>query len=241
MDEAPTVAQLHALEVEFGLSAREVLDIINSGNHCKIAVRGAIAEGYLIRYLRGPQERGEVDGFEDFDRDGYPDCRVDYRGHAFLVECKNVKADDRQAHRVEIDFQRTRNPIGRPWERYYLPTEFDVVAACLWNRTGRWEHLFAATGTKAYQLRAPIREAIAALKGEEPIELVPEPGETMRHVKVVARRSAKEAGREIEYGETREDTLLVWLAEPTRRRRRRRSADQGQEAASPTPQEELPP
>src|SRR5918999_2824106 len=80
-------------------------------------------------------------------------------------------------------------------------------------------------GARTYQLRAPIREAIAALRGEEAIELTPEPGETLRQVKVVVRRAAKEAGQEIQYGETRDDTLLVWLAEPTRRRRRRRTPE----------------
>lgn len=143
MDDAPSPAQLHALEAEFGLSAREVLDIINSRNRCKIAVRGAIAEAHLIRYLRTLRAGGEIERFEDFDRDGYPDCRVDYRGRSFLVECKNVRKRVRGA--IDVDFQRTRNPIDRRWERYYLPTEFDIVAACLWNRTGRWEFLFAAT------------------------------------------------------------------------------------------------
>jgi hypothetical protein len=95
--------------------------------------------------------------------------------------------------------------------------------------------------TRAYQLRAPVREAIARLRGEEHLELSPESGETLRQLKVVARRAAREAGREIQYGETREDTLLVWLAEPARRRRRRRAADQGQETDLRAPQEELPP
>ena len=84
-------------------------------------------------------------------------------------------------------------------------------------------------GAKGFELRAPIREAIAALRGQETFELVPDPGESMRNVKLVARRAGKEVGKDIQYGETREDTLLVWLAEPTRRRRRRRAADQEQE------------
>jgi hypothetical protein len=107
------------------------------------------------------------------------------------------------------------------------------------NRVGpeaRGRLVRQGAGTEAYQLRAPIREAIAALRDGETIELVPEPGETMRQVKVVARRSAKEVGRDIQYGETREDTLLVWLAEPTRRRRRRRAGDQGQDTDAPTPE-----
>jgi hypothetical protein len=143
MDAAPNAEQLHALEVEFGLSAREVLDVINNRNRCKIAVRGAIAEAHLVRLLRELRARGHIEAFEDFDRDGYPDCSVAYRGRSFLVECKNVRK--RTQGPISIDFQRTRNPIDRKWERYYLPTEFDVVAACLWNRTSQWDFLFAAT------------------------------------------------------------------------------------------------
>jgi hypothetical protein len=144
MDTAPSEAQLHALEQEFGMSAREVLDVINSRNRCKIAVRGAIAEAHLIFYLRELLRRGAVDGFEDFDRDGYPDCRVDYHGQGYLLKCKNVRKSESSGP-MAIDFQRTRNPIERKWERYYQPNEFDIVAACLWNRTGKWEFLFAAT------------------------------------------------------------------------------------------------
>lgn len=82
--------------------------------------------------------------------------------------------------------------------------------------------LIPRTGvSEAYRLRAPIREAIAALKGEDTIELEREKHETLRQVKVVARRAAKEVGLEIQYGETEEDTLLVWLAQPRRRRQGR--------------------
>lgn len=143
MHDARLRSELHALEAEFGLSALEILDIINRRNRCKIAVRGAIAEAHLLRLLREMKDAGDISEFEDFDRDGYPDCRVDYHGRPFLLECKNVR--NRSSGDVDIDFQRTRNPIGRPWERYYLPSEFEVVAACLWNRSRRWEFVFAAT------------------------------------------------------------------------------------------------
>ena len=77
-------------------------------------------------------------------------------------------------------------------------------------------------GAEGYRLRAPIREAIASLDGEQLLELEPEPAETLRHVKLVSRRAAKEVGKDIQYGETEEGTLLVWLAEPTKQRRGRR-------------------
>jgi hypothetical protein len=155
--------QLHALEDEFGLPAGEILEIINRRNRCKIAVRGAIAEAYLIRLLRQLREAGTIDDFEDFDIDGHPDCRVDIAGRSFLVECKNVEKlnPTRRPRRTEppitIDFQRTRDPKGVAGARYYLPNEFDVVAACLWNRTGRWEFLFAATSELPRHAKYPDR------------------------------------------------------------------------------------
>ncbi len=78
------------------------------------------------------------------------------------------------------------------------------------------------TGAEAYRLRAPIREAIASLDGEQLLELEADAGESARHIKLMARRAAKEVGRDIQYGETEEGTLLVWLAEPTKQRRGRR-------------------
>lgn len=133
----------HWMEKEFGLPARQILDVINGRNRCKIAVRGAIAEAYLIRLLQAMKIEGKITDFEDFDIDGHPDCRVDYRGHAFLVECKNVQKG--KTGPVTIDFWRTRSPKEKPWERYYQLQEFQVVAACLWNRTGTWDFRFAAT------------------------------------------------------------------------------------------------
>ena len=46
----------------------------------------------------------------------------------------------------KIDFQRTRASKGDPCSRYYRPTEFDVVAACLHAVTARWDFRFALPG-----------------------------------------------------------------------------------------------
>jgi hypothetical protein len=97
------------------------------------------------------------------------------------------------------------------------------------------------SATRAYELRAPIREAITKLRGEDAIELTPDADETLRQVKVIASRAAKDVGREIQYGESDEGTLLVWLAEPSRRRRRRRGDEQGQRADVTAAQEEMLP
>ena len=87
---------------------------------------------------------------------------------------------------------------------------------------------------KGYQQRQPYREAIAGLSGDQMIEVEPEPGETLRQIRVRVARAAKELGQEIRSGETRDGTLLVWLAQPRQRRQRRARGsglDQGPEAA----------
>jgi len=80
-------------------------------------------------------------------------------------------------------------------------------------------------GAEGYRLRAPIREAIAKLEGEQLLELEADAGESLRHVKLVSRRAAKEVGKDIQYGDTEQGTLLVWLAQPTTRRTRRRKVE----------------
>ncbi|HEY1350495.1 MAG TPA: hypothetical protein VGF67_12805 [Ktedonobacteraceae bacterium] len=141
----PIERKLHDLEVEFGLSASEILDSINRRNRCKIAVRGAIAEAHLYRYLKDLSDKGLIDAFEDFDQDGHPDCSVTFASHTFLIECKNAEKEQHPASRITIDFQRTRNQKADPSGRFYSPDEFDIVAACLWNRTREWRFCFAAT------------------------------------------------------------------------------------------------
>jgi hypothetical protein len=78
---------------------------------------------------------------------------------------------------------------------------------------------------KSYLDRAPYREAIADLSDGRMLELELEAGETVRKLKLSVRRAANEVGRVIQYGETDQGSLLVWIAEPKQQRRRRRSAD----------------
>jgi hypothetical protein len=70
--------------------------------------------------------------------------------------------------------------------------------------------------------REPIRQAIRELGGDQTLELILDEGESMRKLKLLASRAAKEAG-----------TLLVWLADAPngRRRRRRKQADPADSAA----------
>lgn len=163
---------LHALEREFGLPALQILDIINRRNRCKIAVRGAIAEGYLHQYVSDLQQQGMIEGFLDMDQDGRPDFQVTYQGRPFTVECKNVEKQKRAAISVTIDFKRTRNWKDQPERRFYELGEFDVLAACLWNRTGSWEFRFAATKDLT-----PHPQYAGRLSDKVVVDVAPTPGQ----------------------------------------------------------------
>jgi hypothetical protein len=81
------------------------------------------------------------------------------------------------------------------------------------------------------QLR-PYLEAIASLKGNQMLEVEPEERETMRLIRLRVTRASRQLGKALTCGTTREGSLLVWLAEPSKagptpvkRTRRKRNAD----------------
>lgn len=78
--------------------------------------------------------------------------------------------------------------------------------------------------TPGYEMRAAYRQAIANLSSERALELEPDEGETLRKLKLNVARAAREANRQVSYGESEDGTLLVWLEEPQKRRRRRRTS-----------------
>jgi len=83
--------------------------------------------------------------------------------------------------------------------------------------------------TKGYQEREPFRQAVINLSSEKAIELEPDDGESLRKLKLNLARAGKEVGRNITYGETRDNTIVAWLVEgdaaPKRRRARRKDSD----------------
>ena len=80
-------------------------------------------------------------------------------------------------------------------------------------------------GGGAADPRAPFREAIVSLRGEEVLEIRPEGDETIRGLKAIVTRSGNQAGVEVVYGETTDGALLVWRKTPTRGRGRPRRQD----------------
>lgn len=144
MDESQE-QKLHQLESQFQMSAVEILDMVLRNNCLHIALKGAVAQEHLQRYIADLHHDGTLDSFEQIDRDGQPDFRSTFQGHSYLLECKNVEKEKKAGGPMTVDFQRTRAPKEAPYLRYYHEDEFEILAACTFNRTGTWEFRFIRT------------------------------------------------------------------------------------------------
>ena len=141
----PTVPEAgsHPILNELGLDGDALFDLISGASRLKMAVRGWVAEKHLVEYLAG------IDGVSDCVRlegDGRPDVSLRWRGsEPIFVECKNTLRSTYADGRPRLDFQRTRAAKGDPCSRYYSPSDFQILAACLHAVTERWEFRFALT------------------------------------------------------------------------------------------------
>jgi hypothetical protein len=143
----------HRLEELFGLTAQEVLDVIGNAFRLQAAVRGSVAEHHLHKLLAAVPG---VSHLAQLDEDGKPDFRLQYRGRALTIECKNVLSRT-VGGRVKVDFQRTRHARDNPCARYYARTEFDLLAACVQPITKNWSFRFRATDDLAEHEKCPGR------------------------------------------------------------------------------------
>lgn len=139
---AISAEHLHALAEEFALPEKKVLDLILERRMLKMAVRGSVAEEHLINALR------EVPGVQECHRledDHGPDVELTFQGTKITVECKNSSRVPTSKGFEKIDLQRTRASKADPCSRYYRPSEFDLVAACIHAVTEKWEFKYALT------------------------------------------------------------------------------------------------
>jgi Methylase-associated X1 len=147
----------HALEEEFELHSAEILEVIRTRMRLAVAVRGGIAEHHLERHLREDPQVAEA---RRLDEDGRPDFEVTLAdGRLLLVECKNVSPEPYRGGDLKVEVQKTRSSKGAPESRLYRPDQFEVVAACLFPATRRWEFRFKATAGLARDQRYPDRLA----------------------------------------------------------------------------------
>lgn len=189
----------HPLEVKFNASAWDILCAIERGFRAQVDVKGKLAEWFLNKVLEELKAAGLFTAVEWSDENGKPDFRLVSKAFDLRLECKNLRSDERYADGTyKLETQKTRNqklkegqeeqeprPKGTRW---YKVTEFDIVAACLFNQTGRWEYLFARTvdlkrhpkdprclftmqrvpPTPSDQWKATLQEVLALFTGTQP-------------------------------------------------------------------------
>lgn len=147
----------HVLEEQFALTSEQILDIIGGRNRLSVAVRGGVAEYHLEQQLKGAPgiasvTRLDVDAMHDFD------VTLD-DGTLLRVECKNASPKTSASGQFRVEVQKTRASKGDPASRFYPINGFDVVAACLFSPTRRWEFRFGRTVDMARHKDFPDRLA----------------------------------------------------------------------------------
>lgn len=157
----------HPLEKKFNASAWDILSAIERGFRAQVDAKGKLAEWFLFKVLEEMKGVGTFTEVDWTDEDGKPDFHLVGPGFDLQLECKNLRSPGiRKGKAVserykdgsyKLETQKTRNQkdgeaaptvtgsAKQKGTRFYKVTEFDIVAACLFNQTGRWEYCFART------------------------------------------------------------------------------------------------
>lgn len=133
----------HVLEEQFGLNSEQILNIIHGRHRLSVAVRGGVAEHHLEHQLQhDPRvaivKRLDADAMHDFDV-------VLDDGEQLKLECKNASPKPYANGDFKVEVQKTRTSKEDPASRFYPADAFDVVAACLFSATGKWEFRYGRT------------------------------------------------------------------------------------------------
>jgi hypothetical protein len=141
------IVLVHELEDLLKAPANDIMDAILMGFRAQVDVKGKLAELYLYRYLKSLADTGIIENLEWRDKDGVPDFAFVYNGKSYQMECKNVRNEVYKtpefSYKVEI--QRTRNSKDGSNTRSYRVGYFDILAACTFNQTGKWNFMFIRT------------------------------------------------------------------------------------------------
>ncbi|NJS37514.1 MAG: hypothetical protein HC765_15715 [Brachymonas sp.] len=134
----------HALEIQYGLTAQELLEAIDRRFRLKVALEGAVAEVHFERKLKVASQEGWMNSYQSHDVDGMHDFTVTSLDDKVLkIEVKTI----RNGIKPQVEIQKTRAAKGDPSSRYYDYSHFDVIAVCLGRHTKDWTQ-FAYAFTK---------------------------------------------------------------------------------------------
>jgi len=139
----------HDLEKLFNAPSDDILLAIFSGFRAQVDVKGKLAELYLAKYLENLKQSNKIEDYEWNDKDSLPDFVVIYKGHRYIVECKNLRSGDEGIYKKEpsykVEVQKTRNSKDGSNTRSYPVDYFDILAVCMFNQTKIWDYFFIAT------------------------------------------------------------------------------------------------
>lgn len=137
----------HPLEEKLNATADDILSAIDKGFRATIDAKGKLAEYFLFQELAALQTAGSISDLVWFDEDGKPDFEFVFRSRCLRVECKNVRSPDekRKNDGWRVELQKTRNSKDGTPTRAYPVDHFDLLAVCLFNRTGQWRYLHIAS------------------------------------------------------------------------------------------------
>lgn len=140
MQQPNSAAGLHALEREFELPAEDILDLIRERPRLGVAVKGGVAERHLEKALEADRQ---IEWAELDESDGPPDVVAKLeRGPEVSIECKNASPKTYANGTPKVEVQKTRASKGDPASRFYEPSQFDVLAACMYGPAGNWSFKF---------------------------------------------------------------------------------------------------
>lgn len=136
----------HPLEEKLGASGWAILTSIERSRMAVMNVKGQLAEYYLDQRMQQLLASNAIKEYEW--RLDSPDFSVVWEEKPVRIECKNVRISDKKKDGQPCwwaEIQRTRDSKAGKGTRAYRVTDFDVLAVCLFNRTGKWEYRFIAS------------------------------------------------------------------------------------------------
>lgn len=156
----------HPLALAYGLTANEILDLVNERFRLKVALEGGVAECQMEKHVAGLV--GDcIERYEAIDQDGVPDFKIWLPGRArpIKAECKNARNQNYMSKgevtHFAVETQKTRAAKGDPTSRYYNTNHFQIVGVCLGKQTGDWtDFMFARSKDLTKHAEHPRKLAV---------------------------------------------------------------------------------
>jgi transcriptional regulator with XRE-family HTH domain len=160
------LAEEHPLLAQWRVTAADVVEAVSHGFRAQVDVKGKLAELMLYRELSNLRQANRIKRVEWHDADGKPDFTLQIGDKTVVVECKNVRSltpNASPSSPIKVELQKTRNSKDGTPTRGYSVDHFQVLSACLFNRTGQWRFLHIASRQLSRRPNDPQRLLIMQL------------------------------------------------------------------------------